>query len=64
MMALCPLPLTIMLAISVTDLFLPLMGRSGSEVPPDITISIITSFLLCLLGIYTVSSIVVLIFLV
>ena len=55
MMALCPLPLTIMLAITVTDLFVPLMGRSGSEVPPDITISILTSFLLCLLGIYTVS---------
>ena len=44
------IPAGIALAQVLHDLFVPIMGRSGSEVAPDIVVGVMSSMLVCLLG--------------
>ena len=34
----------------MNDFFVPLVGRSGSELPPDVAVGVMSSVLVCLLG--------------
>ncbi len=50
-----PFVLTVILSISIADMFIPLMGRSGGLAPPDVIIGGITAVLVTLLSTYLVS---------
>ena len=39
--------LTIQFHVGMFQMFVPLMGRSGSSVPPDIAIGLLASFCVC-----------------
>lgn len=54
-LAMLPLLLSFLLVYSIMDLFIPLMGRSGSIVSPDVVIAIISASLTCLVLQYIVS---------
>ncbi|XP_064386315.1 endoplasmic reticulum metallopeptidase 1-like isoform X1 [Halichondria panicea] len=43
-----PLMLTVQLDMAVMSMFIPLTGRMGSEVPPDLVIGVATAVLACL----------------
>ena len=42
-----PLMLTTQLNVGLFQMFVPLMGRSGATLPPDIAIGLMTSFCVC-----------------
>ena len=39
-----PLMLLFQFHVALFQMFIPLMGRSGTSVPPDVTIGLLTSF--------------------
>ena len=39
-----PLMLTVQFHVGMFQMFIPLMGRSGSSIPPDIAIGLLTCF--------------------
>lgn len=51
-----PFMLSTILSVAVMDIFVPLTGRSGGLVPPDVIIGGVTAVLVTLLSTYTVSS--------
>ena len=38
----------ILLAVSLVDFFLPLTGRSGSHLPPDLALGVVVAVLVCI----------------
>ena len=54
-LAMLPLMLSFILVYSIMDLFIPLMGRSGSIASPDVVIAIISASLTCQVLHYIVS---------
>lgn len=54
-LAMLPVMLSLVLVYSVMDIFIPLMGRSGSIASPDVVIAIISASLTCQVLHYIVS---------
>ena len=54
-----PFMLCLLLAFGLTDMFVPITGRSGSLVPPDLVIGGMIAFLVCLLTAYMVRPVLV-----
>lgn len=50
-----PVPAAIATAQCLHDLFIPITGRSGTEVLPDFVVGVMSGSLVCLLGLNTVS---------
>lgn len=53
---LIPVQLCTYLTIAVFDVFVPTMGRAGSETPPDVFIAVLCSFAVLMLTSYVVST--------
>ena len=50
-----PVVVVIYHLFSIFDVFVPIMGRQGSEIPPDVVLAVISSFCIIMVTLYLVS---------